>query len=210
MPPTLAGLVDALGRSKQAEYDAVMAEYAALPGAATDEDRIALLHQAGRVVSTTVIAPLPATVGDLRDRRRDAARRRSTTGTGDLVAPARRRDDRSAALLDAITAFVPTVAAVDQTPFEIGALRDSVLALAGDLRAAAAQLRGRRRRRASPPPTDALAARPTATGDKAQAAAADARQGPARRGLHRCCRSSRSPAAGWPSGRTRGRTGRTC
>jgi len=155
-------------QAKQAEYDDVMAEYAALPAEATDEDRIALLIKAGRVVSTMVIAPLPPLITDLE------------TAVADL------RDDLDGALIGltalhdnavsvgstliAVTAVLPTIAAADRTPFEIGGLRDSVLTLASELRDRAAALSADIEHRVAEA-TAALTEAAAAVGDKAQKAA---------------------------------------
>ncbi len=167
MRSALAELI-ARWQAKQTEYDDVMTEYGALPLGATDEDRITLLIKAGRVVSTTVIAPLPPLIADLE------------TAVADL------RNDLDAALtalealhdnavsvgatLISITGFLPTIAAVDQTPFEIGGLRDSVLALAVELRDRAAALSADIERRVADA-TTALTQAAAAVGDKAQKAA---------------------------------------
>jgi hypothetical protein len=74
------------------------------------------------------------------------------------------------ATLVAITAALPTIAAVDQTPFEIAGLRDSVLALATELRDRAAALAADIDTRVAEA-TDALAKAAAALGDKAQKAA---------------------------------------
>ena len=133
---TLADLQERWARYAD-EYDAVMTEYAALPAAATDERRAKLLRAAS-LVSTSVIAPVPAdpddledAVTDLRDDFDDA-----TAALGLL----RTSHHRSGDLLQAITGFTSTVTAHDLTPFDGGPLRQSVLALARDLLARAQQL----------------------------------------------------------------------
>ncbi|MDT5292549.1 MAG: hypothetical protein QOF88_7438, partial [Mycobacterium sp.] len=124
--------------AKQTDYDDVMDAFSALPGAATDEDRTALLINAGRVVSTSVIAPLPPTVADLETAVADLRSDLDTALTG--LTALRDNAVSVGATLQAITAAVPTITAVDQTPFELGGLRDSVLTLAGELRDRAAAL----------------------------------------------------------------------
>ncbi len=154
-------------RAKQIEHDDVMAHYVALPGGATDEDRIALLIKAGRVVSTTVIAPLPPLITDLETGVEDLR----TDLDNALIALEVLRDNAASvgATLVAITAFLPTIAAVDQTPFEIDRLRDSVLTLAVELRDRAAALSADIERR-SADATTALTEAAAAVGDKAQKA----------------------------------------
>ena len=163
--------VTARWRKKQDEYDAVLDAYGDLPATATDEERTALLVAAGRVVSTTVIAPLPTTITALENA---VALLRGDLDTA-LAGLVTLRDDAAAvgATLVAITGFLPTMAAVDQTPFDLAPLRDSVLALAADLLEKAAFLRDDIGRRVTSA-TDALARAAAADGDKAQTAVADA------------------------------------
>jgi len=152
---------------KQDEHDAVMNEYAALPGTATDEERTALLIRAGRIVSTVVIAPPPATIAALEN---DVALLRTALDTG-LANLQVLRDNaaQAGATLIALTAFLPTIETIDQTPFDLAPFRDSVRALARDLLQKAAFLREDINRRVTSA-TEALARAAAATGDKAQAA----------------------------------------
>jgi hypothetical protein len=47
-------------------FNVLLTEYNALPGTSTDRERFDLLQQAERLVSTSIISPLPATPNDLR------------------------------------------------------------------------------------------------------------------------------------------------
>lgn len=165
------GVVIDRWEKKQDEYDTIMARYAALPGTATNEERIALLVSAGRTVSTTVIAPLPALIGDLENA---VAALRDALDT-ELVNLRTLRHDaaRVGATLTALTAFLPTMASLDQTPFDVETFRDSVLGLANDLLQKAKFLRDDIDRRVADA-SDALTRAASALGDKAQAAVADA------------------------------------
>jgi len=125
-------------RAKDGDFDTAMAAYAALPASASDEERHALLIRAARCVSTTVIAPLPSIPDfelqliDLKDefdiRRgeleglRNAARMPGET-------------------LKALTDFMVHYRAIDLTPLDLDALRDSALGFAGQLHAAAQAIR---------------------------------------------------------------------
>ena len=157
--------------SKQANYDTVMADYAALPGGAMDEERTRLLVRAGRIVSTRVIAPLPPTIAALES---EVAALRATLDTelGNLQV-LRAAAVRAGATLAAFTAFLPTLESIDQTPVDIAPWRDSLLALAQELVQKATALRDDIDRRTASA-TDALARAATALGDKAQAAVVEA------------------------------------
>jgi hypothetical protein len=156
---------------KQSDYDAVMAAYAALPVSTTDEERTAMLIKAGRLVSTTVVAPLPPTIPGVEAA---VAGLRGTLDTAltNLIA-LRDNAARTGATLIALTAFLPTLSAVDQTPFEIAPFRDAVFTLATDLLQKATFLRDDITRRVAAA-TDALTKAAAAIGDKAQTKAAEA------------------------------------
>ena len=158
-------------KTKPDEYDVVMSAYGALPGTATPDERTALLIKAGRIVSTAVIAPLPPTITDLENRV--ALLRGSLDAELANLVALRDGAGEVGATLSALTGFLPTMETIDQTPFEIGPYRDSVLALARDLLQKAAFLRDDISRRVTSA-TDALARAAGASGDKAQAAAAEA------------------------------------
>jgi hypothetical protein len=155
-------------RSKQDDYDALLAQ---LPRATSDAQRTALLVQAGRVVSTGVIAPLPPSVTTLSSV---VAGLRATLDAHLASLISVRADaTRVGATLSALADLLPAIAAVDQTPFDLTARRDSVLALARELLTRATALRDdiqQRRDRAH----DALTAAANATGDKAAAAVTQA------------------------------------
>ncbi len=157
-------------QAKQGEIAAIMTAYAGLPGTATNEERTALLIRAGRIVSTTVIAPMPP----IADLETDIARLRTEFDTK-LTQLTDLRDNAATvgATLIALTAFVPAFDAIDQTPFHLDTIRDSVLAFAEDLRRRAIQLRDDIERRLNDA-TTALTRATTAIGDKAQTAVADA------------------------------------
>lgn len=137
MQKVLGELADRWARYAS-EYDAVMVDYAALPGTATDAERQALLLRAGSLVSTTVIAPLPATIAALEAQigggRSDFDTARAALDT------MRASNDHGGDLLSALTSFLPTIAAHDLTPFDIEPFRNSLLALAQDLLNRAGQL----------------------------------------------------------------------
>lgn len=156
--------------SKQTDYDDVMADYAALPGTATDEERTALLVRAGRIVSTTVIAPLPP----IATLETDVQALRATLDSelGNLRA-LRNGAQRVGATLMATTAFVPVIALIDHAPFDLTPFRDSVFALAQELQQKAAFLSDDINRRVTTA-TDALVRAAAAVDDKAQAAIAEA------------------------------------
>jgi len=155
-------------QKKQGDFDAMMTTYAALPVTATDAQRQALLVSAGRIVSTQVIAPLPPLIADLEDA---VAQLRDDLDTG-LADLTTLRDDATTvgATLQALTAFLPTMAALDQTPFDIEPFRASVLSLAQDLLQKASFVSADIERRVTAA-TEALADAANAVGDKAQAAA---------------------------------------
>jgi hypothetical protein len=156
--------------AKRDEFDDVMTDYAALPGTATNEERTALLIRAGRVVSTTVIAPLPP-VADLET---DIATLRTNFDTRFAELTGMRDSATTVgATLVALTAFVPAMESIDQTPFHLEAFRDSVLAFAEDLLRRASQLRDDIERRLNDA-TTALTRAATELGDKAQTAVTDA------------------------------------
>jgi hypothetical protein len=48
------------------QFDALLTQYNALPGTATDQERFDLLQQAERLVSTSITSPLPSSPNDLR------------------------------------------------------------------------------------------------------------------------------------------------
>ncbi|MGH9869331.1 MAG: hypothetical protein ACREAA_14360 [Candidatus Polarisedimenticolia bacterium] len=156
---------------KQQEYDAVMAELGALPGTATDAERTALLIQAGRTVSTSLIAPLPPLLTDLEDsvgalRAGFDAALISLTALRDGAA-------QTGATLTALGAFLPTYEAMDYTVLDLAPFRDSVLALARDLLQRAIALRDDISVRIAAA-TSSLARAAAATGNPAQAAALEA------------------------------------
>jgi hypothetical protein len=175
--PRFTALLEAINEiverweAKRDEFDDVITNYAALPGTATDEERIALLLRAGRVVSTTVIAPLPPTIADL-EAAIATLRGDFDTAFADLIS-LRDGAARVGATLSALTAFVPVMVTIDQTPFHLDEFRDSVLAFAQDLLQRAIQLRDDINRRLTAA-TAALTRAATALGDRAQAAVAEA------------------------------------
>lgn len=156
---------------KRDEFDQVMVAYAALPGIAPIEERTDLLIRAGRIISTTVIAPIPPIIGDLENA---ITALRSAFDT-ELINATSLRDSAAkvGATLIALTAFVPTMEAIDQTPFDLEPFRESVLALAQDLKQKAEFLRDDINRRLATA-ADGLGRAATLSGDKAQQAAAEA------------------------------------
>ena len=154
-------------QKKVTEFDAVMA---LVPAAATDEERVALLIRAGRIVSTDIIAPIPA-LPNLEIAI--AAGKGFLDGRlSDLIAL---HDDATSigALLIAFESFVPVYQEIDQTPLDLTPFRESVLALAHDLMSKAGFLRDDIARRVKDANT-ALTRASTAVGDKKQAAAVEA------------------------------------
>ena len=158
-------------QKKQDEHDAVMDAYGDLDPSATDDQRVALLIKAGRIVSTSVIAPLPPTIGDLED----AVEGLRDTFDGELgnLVTLRANAARVGATLNALTTFLPVMAAHDLTPFDVSPFRDSVFALARELVQKAAFLHADITNRITTA-DDALTRAGTTTGDKAQAAIAEA------------------------------------
>ena len=153
---------------KQAEFDTVMTAYGDLPATATDDERRTLLISAGRIVSTRVIAPLPATIADLENA---VAQLRDDFDAGLADLTTRRNGAATVgATLKSLIAFLPTLASLDQTPFDIEPFRTSVLSLAQDLLQKAGFVRDDINRRTAAA-TKGLADAATALGEKAQAAA---------------------------------------
>lgn len=161
---------------KALDFDLVMAALGALPGTATDEEKIALLVRAGRIVSTTVIAPLPPTIS-MADLEAQIAALRGTFNArfGDVTALRDNAATTGATLIafTALTQVNPTLESIDQTPIDLSPFRDSVLALAQDILQKAKQLRDDIAQRLTTA-TAALTAAATAIGDKAQTAVSDA------------------------------------
>lgn len=157
-------------QTKQTDYDDVMAEYAALPVAATDEERQALLIRAGRIVSTKVIAPLPPIATLETDV--PALRALLDTELGNLQAL---RDGavRVGATLSDITAFLPIIALIEHATLDLAPFRDSVFALVQSLQQKASFLSEDINRRITTA-TDAIANASTLVDDKAQTAVEEA------------------------------------
>ncbi|HYD38719.1 MAG TPA: hypothetical protein VEA60_13965, partial [Allosphingosinicella sp.] len=171
MLEALGEIITRWGR-KSDEFDSVMAVYDALPDGAPDAEREALLIRAGRTISSTVIAPLPPIAGlELAV----AALKTSFDTERDNLIALRAGGARTGALLNAITAFLPTIRQIDLTPFELGPFRDAVLALAQDLAAKAGFLAEDLDRRISEADA-ALAGSAAAVGDSAQAKLVEAAQ----------------------------------
>lgn len=166
MRKALAEIIDRW-QKKAGEYDGVLA---ALPGAANDDERTALLIRAARIVSTAIVEPVPP----LPALQAQVAALRGTFDTelGNLVA-LRNGAAGAGALLAAFTAFVPVYASIDQTPLDLAPFRESLLALAHDLKAKAEFLRDDVDRRVKDA-NAALTRANAATGEKKQSAAADA------------------------------------
>ena len=156
---------------KGTEFNEVMASYAALPATATNEERTALLIRAGRIVSTTVIAPLPATIAQLESQ---IASLRSAFDTRFANLKALRDGaTRLGQTLVSLMNFVPAMQAIDQTPFDVNQFRDSVLALARDLSQQGVFLRDDINRRLATA-NDALARAAVATRNNGQSFATEA------------------------------------
>lgn len=175
--PRFTALLEAINEiverweTKREEFEEVMTEYGALPGTATNDERTALLIRAGRVVSTTVIAPLPPLIADLETAV--AGLRADFDNRFDDLIALRHGAVTTGATLAALTTFVPVMDTIDQTPFHLEQFRDSVLAFAQDLLQRAIQLRDDIDRRLATA-TAALTRAAMELGDKAQAAVAEA------------------------------------
>lgn len=158
--------------SKQSGYVTIMDEYGDLiaSGLATDDEKVSLLIRAGRIVSTTVITPLPP----LPNLETDVANLKGHLDTelGNLRS-LRDGNQRIGDMLTAITAFAPTIASIDQAPFKLDEFRQSVLALAKEVLEKATLLKEDVNRRVSQA-TDALASATASVDDKAQNALSEA------------------------------------
>ena len=206
---------------KQDDDDAVMTLYAALPGTATDEERAALLIKAGRIVSTTVIAPLPPTITALENTVM-LLRSNLDTELTNLVA-LRDNAKQVGATLIAISAFLPVAAGTRTIP----ARRQAAIWWPGSYRACSrirAQVRVMRRdtcicerpSSSATTSTHALRARPMRSRLSPQQPVTRHGQRqwkpPKQFWVRRsyCCRNSSSPAIGLPSGPTFGTYVRIC
>ncbi|MBC7812504.1 MAG: hypothetical protein H7175_15225, partial [Burkholderiales bacterium] len=113
------------------EFDGLMAEYAALPIVAPDEDRFRLLQRAEALLSTQVTEPRPPTPADLQvvvvgrrltfDNRRAQFEALLTTATTSLDG-----------LLSDIKTLLP-VDAFDKTPFDVAAAEQQIVTFVGDM-----------------------------------------------------------------------------
>ena len=113
-------------RKKQNDYDTVLTGLSAL----SDEDKIPVLIRAGRIVSTSVITPIPS--ASALTTAVSGLRGTFDTELSNLEA-LRSGARRVGATLSAWTAFLPTYEAIDQTPLSLDAHRQSVLAFAREL-----------------------------------------------------------------------------
>ncbi|WP_127507597.1 hypothetical protein [Actinoplanes solisilvae] len=134
--PPMAALLDAIAtlavswRGKRDAFAAVMDDFDALPPAASDDERYALLVRAARTVSTTVIAPLPPVadlviaVRDLDDDLRAAIEELAGRPTA---------EPHLGGLHAAVAAFAPGVPAFDPQPWDLTTHQGAVLSAARDL-----------------------------------------------------------------------------
>ncbi|MDJ0628353.1 MAG: hypothetical protein QNJ44_08855 [Rhodobacter sp.] len=169
----LLALLDGLLARWQAKETAYAEALAALGGAASDEDRQAILIRAGRLVSSTIIAPLPPTLAGLQAE----VDGRKTTFDGHLadLQALRNGAARIGETLVGLEAALPAIRQVDLSPPDLGSVRDSVLALARDLLERASALDADITQRLAS--CDAALARATAaTGPKAETAVSEAAQ----------------------------------
>ena len=133
---TVAALI-ARWEGKLQDFTDTIATYDALPAATPDEERFPLLIRAGRIVSTDVIAPLPATADDMRTNTLPPMRTAFEIALGDLrnlLAGAM----KLGAFFAAVDTFAPTVADHDQAPLELEAWSAAILVIARDLAAKSA------------------------------------------------------------------------
>lgn len=160
---------------KANDFATIMVHYRLLPDTASDADRLALLINAGRTISTSIIAPVrPDTTIQEVETAVDGLKANFDNARAALVA----LHDNAAqpgALLIAIEGFKLQYEAIDLTPFDLSPFRDAVRALAQALHARASHLRADIAQRLDA--ADAAVTRSiTASGDKAQQALAEAAQ----------------------------------
>ncbi len=143
-----AGMLDTLGdilsrwEDKRSAFDALIADYAALPGTATDEERVALLRRAERELSSERTDPLPADPDDFRDDLvatlrpafvgRQAAMAAEHTGSTTL-------SGLRGALVDAVTENAP----FDAEEIDVNGPNTAILDLAATLLSRATTLSAR-------------------------------------------------------------------
>ncbi|MEM6651256.1 MAG: hypothetical protein AAF582_01560 [Pseudomonadota bacterium] len=127
-------------QKKSSDFAAVMADYSALPLSATEADRQQRLIRAGRLISTDIIAPLPATLTDLET---ELAALKAAFDTAFATLNALHANaQRIGETLQEFLAFLPDYRSVDHTPLDLSAPQQSVLALARDLLDKASRVRG--------------------------------------------------------------------
>ena len=110
-----------------------------MPADATDSERQGLLIRGGRIVSTAVIAPLPATIPPL-EIQLAAMRAALDNGLANLRA-IRDNARQVGTTLVALTGFMPTYTGIDLSRCDLAPFRASVLAMARELHQAAGALR---------------------------------------------------------------------
>jgi hypothetical protein len=117
------------------EFIEALATYDALPASTMDDERFRLLIDAGRLISTAVIAPLPAAPADLRL----ALNPLQTAFDADLnsLRAIRANANKLGAYFAAVQAFAPKVAEHDHNPLDLTEYPRAILAIARDLAARA-------------------------------------------------------------------------
>ncbi|MFE0100610.1 hypothetical protein [Streptomyces sp. NPDC059009] len=126
----VAGTVTRMSESL-AQADALLARYDALPQAATDADRFALLEQAERLLTTKPTSPRPARPAQLRATlsNRRAAFNNRLRGLKDV---ARTTETTLSGLLAEVGALLP-LTAFDPTGLDLTPFGDRIVALGRDL-----------------------------------------------------------------------------
>jgi hypothetical protein len=150
------------------EFDALVAEYDALPGGTPDDERLALLERANGVLAPTTLLP-PGTPLTLRPLL-DPLRLDFDTRRGALVSVPAADAPQLSGLVALTAAALPQVTPIDTEPLTITRDEDLIVALAADLVAAITSLRDETERR-SDAATAAMTVHGTAEGAPAKVAA---------------------------------------
>lgn len=117
--------------NKRGEYEGVMETFAALPETVSDEERTMILVRAGRIVSATVIVPLPPTLVELESRI-VSLYEYFEEELGNLMT-LRSGSANVGETLARLTAFMPAYKAIDHAQFDLTPFRDTLLAICQEL-----------------------------------------------------------------------------